>query len=638
MLGRIGSVPIPTAWFDPMRVPRLSHALSVPLGAPDWAARYLSDAVSRATTNGTCAVSLNWAHLRWLLEMERVAAGGRQSDEGDGLRDVERLANRFPGARYVFVSSHDTARQALRRWAPRTAALGEEEETSGAGEGPGDAVLPDLQEVRWLETIIERQNRAWEVFFAIHGILPDRVTYEDLKAKPSETLQSLIISLGLGPTSGPEPLSREDAEDVLVSEWLAQYRSVRPRLRATVGVRGSYSAARSAAEKASLRTVEPVDRPLRVLMSVRPYRGHVHPMIPLARAVASRGHGVAIATEEDMGDVVAPTRIAWLPAGMNPGHVHELSDRTDPDYGYLPVRAKVDDLLEIAVGEFHPDVIIRDPTDLAPMIVGEVLGALNVIYGLSRFIPLESWRILRADRTIKRLRRDFWLPPDPGLKRMFTDLYLAVIPPDLEIVDPLPVPAVQRMRYVPWDGGTALAASSPPSQPGSRPLVLVTLGTVYNFESGVFIRLLQAMEGEEVDVICTLGDGVEDEVLEAAPTNVRFERYLPHSQILPRCSAVLCHGGFNTVLGALCAGVPVVCVPLGSDQDFNAAICEREGFGLAIDREEATVERLRNAVHTVLEDPSFADKTKSFRSALDDAPSLDEAVQGIERAVAERRG
>jgi MGT family glycosyltransferase len=321
---------------------------------------------------------------------------------------------------------------------------------------------------------------------------------------------------------------------------------------------------------------------------------------------------------------------------MHPGYVHELSDRIDPDYGYLPVRAKVDVLLEAALG-IRPDVIIRDPTDIAATIVGEVTGALNVIYGLTRFIPPSSWRILKADRTIARLRRDFRLPDDPQLTRMYTDLYLAVIPRKLEIVDPLPVPAVQRMQYVPWDGDVDPHRSAPESQPRARPLVLVTLGTVYNFESELLRRFLDAMGTENVDVICTLGDGADNAVVESAPLNVRFEHYLPHSEILPACSAVLCHGGFNTVMGALVAGVPVVCVPLGSDQDFNAFICEREGFGLALEPEEATVERIRKAVRQIIDEPWYAAQVQSFREALDQEPGLHEAVRGIEKVVADRR-
>jgi UDP:flavonoid glycosyltransferase YjiC (YdhE family) len=374
---------------------------------------------------------------------------------------------------------------------------------------------------------------------------------------------------------------------------------------------------------------------LRVLFSVRPYRGHVHPLIPLARAFSRRGHQVAVASSDDVAPIVTGAGLAWVPAGLNPRQLYELHPRSDPDYGYHAVRAKVDDVLAASYGYFRPDVIIRDPTDLAPIIAGEVLGAFNVIYGLARFIPRWSWRILGADRTVTRLRRDFRLPPDPELESMFTDLYLSVLPRFMEVQRRLPVPAVQHIQYVPWDGDGAAANDSlvPAERSRPRPQVLMTLGTVYNTATDVFGRFLEALGGEDLDVICTLGEGSDPSVTDGAPDNVRFEQYTPHSQLLPHCDALLCHGGFNTVLGSLVAGVPVVCVPLGSDQDFNARFCEERGFGLSLDEEEATPERIRAAVRRVLSEPSFSARVSDFRQTMGRRPALAVGVRRIEGMV-----
>ncbi|MGO9560473.1 MAG: glycosyltransferase [Acidimicrobiales bacterium] len=376
----------------------------------------------------------------------------------------------------------------------------------------------------------------------------------------------------------------------------------------------------------------PAPRHLRVLLSVRPYLGHLHPMIPLARALFRRGHGVAVATSEDVADVVVGAGLAWIPAGINPRQVPELS-RTDADYGYPIVKAKVDDLLEVAIGDFRPDIIIRDPTDLAPIVVSEVVGALNVIYGLSRFIPKESWEILGADRTIARLRRHYRLPEEAGLESMFSGLYLAVLPPLLEVHNPLPVELVQPMAYVPWDGDERDTEEPPDHRAVGRPQVLVTLGTVYNVETDLLARFVEAFRDGEVDVLFALGEGADPRITEGAPVNVSFSRYLPFTKVLPRCDALLCHGGFNTVMSALLAGVPVVCVPLGSDHDHNAYICRREGFGIWLEEEDASPERIREAVATVIRDRGYAERVRAFRRQLDAAPSLDSAVRRMERLV-----
>jgi UDP:flavonoid glycosyltransferase YjiC (YdhE family) len=388
-----------------------------------------------------------------------------------------------------------------------------------------------------------------------------------------------------------------------------------------------------------------VGGPLRVLFSVRPFRGHLHPLIPLARAFKRAGHSVAVAAAEDVGEVVVSARLTWFPAGLNPRQVPDLHPGCRPDYGYPEVNAKVEDLLDVFLGQFQPDAVIREPTDLAPIIASELVGAVNVIYGLARFIPPASWSVLGADRTITDLRAAYHLPADPGLECMYRDLYLAVLTPGLEALWPLPVPAVQRIRYVNWDGNsrqrgrpvrvgdsTAHAAGHP-----DRPTVLMTLGTVYNTYTDLFERFLEAVTDQDYDVICTLGDGADPAVMDSAPANVRFVRYQPHSTLLPGCGALLCHAGFNTTLGALVAGVPVVCVPLGSDQEHNARQCAARGFGLSLRDAEATPERIRAAVRRVLDDPSFSLKTTDFRDRMRRRPALGAAVRRVERLVAARR-
>jgi UDP:flavonoid glycosyltransferase YjiC (YdhE family) len=378
--------------------------------------------------------------------------------------------------------------------------------------------------------------------------------------------------------------------------------------------------------------------PLNVLFSVRPFRGHLHPLIPLARAFRRAGHQVAIATAEDAALVVTGAGLPWLPAGLNPREVWQEFADEGSDYGYMAVQAKVADLLEIAVEQFRPDVVIREPTDVAAAVAAEVAGAVNVIYGLGHFIPAESWHILGADKTIRALRHYYGLAEDPGLDSMYRDLYLSVMPWPFERADRLPVPAVQRLRYTPWDGDTrAPAAPVPAAADGTgRPTVLVTLGTVYNTYSSLFSRFLEALATEPVDVICTLGDGADEAVSADAPANVRFERYLPHSSILPGCQAMLCHAGFNTMLGCLSAGVPLVCVPLGSDQEFNARRIGHGGLGLWLRDETASAEAIRVAVRTVLHEPSFAEKARAFRDGQATRPGFAAAIRRIEALAAAR--
>jgi UDP:flavonoid glycosyltransferase YjiC (YdhE family) len=375
--------------------------------------------------------------------------------------------------------------------------------------------------------------------------------------------------------------------------------------------------------------------PLRVLFSVRPYRGHFNPIVPLARAFRRAGHHVAVATAEDIAGAVTATGLPWLPAGINPRDATLVSGDENPDYGYAAIGFKVRDILEIAVEQFRPDVVIREPTDLAPAIAGEILGAFNVIFGVAYFIPAESWRILGADKAIAALRRDYGLSKDPDLECLYRDLYLTLLPGGFEPFNPLPVASSRRIRYVPWDGDGSASSVSP--QPGGRARVLVTLGTVYNHDTDLFERFLDAMEGEDVDVVCTLGEGMLPPDQGQTRANVHFEQYLPHTSILPTCQGMLCHGGFNTMMGALCFGVPMVCVPLGSDQLFNARKVDENGAGIWLREEETSPEQIREAVRRILHDPSFAGRARQIQDRIARALPLPVVVHDIQTRARQRR-
>jgi UDP:flavonoid glycosyltransferase YjiC (YdhE family) len=65
----------------------------------------------------------------------------------------------------------------------------------------------------------------------------------------------------------------------------------------------------------------------------------------------------------------------------------------------------------------------------------------------------------------------------------------------------------------------------------------------------------------------------------AADPDVLVTDYAPHSQLFPRASAVIHHGGIGTAAQALRAGKPQLVVPFFADQPDNAV--RLEGLGVA---------------------------------------------------------
>jgi UDP:flavonoid glycosyltransferase YjiC (YdhE family) len=90
----------------------------------------------------------------------------------------------------------------------------------------------------------------------------------------------------------------------------------------------------------------------------------------------------------------------------------------------------------------------------------------------------------------------------------------------------------------------------------------------------------------------------------SAPRNVTVTRWVRHADVLPRCSAVITHGGHGTVMKALIAGVPLILVPLGRDQPDNAARVVHAGAGIRL-RKHASAGPLRAAIARVIADPRY---------------------------------
>jgi len=79
-----------------------------------------------------------------------------------------------------------------------------------------------------------------------------------------------------------------------------------------------------------------------------------------------------------------------------------------------------------------------------------------------------------------------------------------------------------------------------------------------------------------------------------------------------------------------------VCVPLGSDQEFNARTIGRAGLGLWLRDDTASAEGIRVAVRTVLHEPSFTAKARAFRDGQASRPGFAAAIRRIEALAAAR--
>ena len=106
------------------------------------------------------------------------------------------------------------------------------------------------------------------------------------------------------------------------------------------------------------------------------------------------------------------------------------------------------------------------------------------------------------------------------------------------------------------------------------------------------------------------------------PANVGLTSYIPHSVVLPLCSACVTHCGHGTITAALSNGIPIVGLPNMADQPLLATRAQELGAGIALDGERATPDETRAAVNRVLDEPSYKQRAMELKAKYDALKAL----------------
>jgi UDP:flavonoid glycosyltransferase YjiC (YdhE family) len=380
---------------------------------------------------------------------------------------------------------------------------------------------------------------------------------------------------------------------------------------------------------------------LRALFSSTRGAGHFNPLVPFARAFERAGHEVLFAGPPDLTGPVESAGFEFCRFDPPPedelgaiwGRVPDLPPEEANEvvvgeiFGRLNTTAALPRLRAV-FEEWRPDVVVRDPNEYGAALAAELGGIAHarVAIGLA---STEELALGIAAGAIDAIRRAEGLPPDPDADRLRSSPYLSVFPATL---DEGGQPDTHRFHDPAWD---APAAELPDWWPGreDEPLVYVTFGSVAgSFAQAlpVYGLALRAVAGLPVRVLLTVGRDLDLEALPAAPDNVRVERWVPQQDVLGHAAAAVVHGGSGSTLGAIAAGVPLVVAPLFADQPQNARRVAEVGAGLAVEptRENpaATTEPLRDAIESVLGQPSYGERARALADELRAEPPVDQAV------------
>lgn len=170
----------------------------------------------------------------------------------------------------------------------------------------------------------------------------------------------------------------------------------------------------------------------------------------------------------------------------------------------------------------------------------------------------------------------------------------------------------------------------PPSD--GRQTVYCSLGTLQGSRVPVFRNVAKACNRLGLRLILTQGGHAKRQPVKAIPGDALVYDWLPQQAVLDQADLVACHGGMNTVLDTLWAGLPLVVVPLAFEQPAIAARVAHSRAGLMISRRSSAA-RIAAALGAIRDKPSFRMRAAELRDELRAAGGAPRAADLIEQAL-----
>ncbi len=326
---------------------------------------------------------------------------------------------------------------------------------------------------------------------------------------------------------------------------------------------------------------------MRVLVTSSAMVGHFGPLVPFIEALRAGGHDVLVVVPEAartraestgvrvlVGGSPDPTEVdrLWLRfRDAAPGEASVIANREI--FGRLNTAGMLPSV-ERAVAEHRPEIVVHEATEYAGPITAMRSSIPHAQVAISLAVA-EHHSLVLATPALEQYG------PVPAALQAAP--YLTRFP---AAIDPTPYRDTRRYREP-----AATARPLPDLWNGSTdPLLYVTFGTVTGaLATGAYRTAAEACADLPVRVLMTTGQELD---LGPMPPHIQARSWVDQQDVLAEASAVLCHGGSGTTLGALAAGLPMVVHPMFADQKKNARALEDLGVAVVVEpRGSSAVER-----------------------------------------------
>ncbi len=398
----------------------------------------------------------------------------------------------------------------------------------------------------------------------------------------------------------------------------------------------------------------------RVLVVMIPAEGHINPSLGLIKELVENGDEVVYCCTEKY-----RTKIEALGAQFKAYSFNEATLLNNP--GMKPFELKhpyqflymilekviqrfIPDVLNLIEHETYDYIIFDSIIGWGGQILGEKLG-IPTVCSTSTFVfvePLGSDNQLKDDaEEVKELYNsivevsqqiasqfDVAVPSltelsghSGQLKIVYTSRYFQPMGEKLDDSFVFTGPSIISRKDAPGFANESLHALY-------KQAVYISMGTILNKDLEFYKLCFTAFRDLPVQFILSSGKDTDIEpIADLIPDNFIIKPYVPQLEVLQCVDAFLTHAGMNSTSEALYYNVPLIMLPLTSDQPRVAGRVQELGAGVIVDKNNLTPDVLKNAVLEVLGNASYKEHAEVIGKTLRDAGGYKQAAMAIKNFI-----
>ncbi|MDF9412488.1 glycosyl transferase [Brevibacillus laterosporus] len=394
----------------------------------------------------------------------------------------------------------------------------------------------------------------------------------------------------------------------------------------------------------------------RVLYVTIPAEGHVNPTLGLVKQLVDNGEEVVYMCSEEYRTRLAQTGAQFL--------AYQLDEQIFRELGFNPTEIRhplqfTDFMLRGIIEPHIPEILRQVENDSFDYLIfdslfgwgGEILGkrlgipticsVTNFAFAgpLSKIIEEIDAGDLDVEALYERLTNtaqsiasacNVAVPAIEDITRQYGQIKIVFTSRDFQ-------PNADKLdnSYI-FTGPSITPRLDVPSFPLERlraqydKVVYISMGSILNKDIEFYKFCFEALQDIPAQFVLASGQGTDMSSLEdRIPHNFIIEPYVPQLEVLQQADAFITHAGMNSASEALYYNVPLVMIPLSSDQPLVAKQVEEFGAGITLDKSKLTPEALKSALLQVLNESAYKQHAERLGDSLRNAGGYKEAASRI---------